>query len=75
MVSNTDLLHGRDNENLKNSSTNPTNKGNESLLCIELEERKLALKEHQVKFRKEEAEAEAIELKNQQLKMSMNLIS
>ena len=53
MVSNTGL-HGRDNENLKDSSINPTDKGNESLLCIELEERKLALKECQVKLKKVE---------------------
>ena len=60
-------------ENLESSSTNPTNKGNESLLSIELEERKLALLERQIKLRKETAEAEAMELKNQQLKMSLGL--
>ena len=51
-------------ENLESSSTN-----------LELEERKLALLERQVKLRKEAAEAEAIELKNQQLKMSLGLAS
>jgi len=60
-------------ENLESSSTNPTNRGNESLLSIELEERKLALLERQIKLRKETAEAEAMELKNQQLKMSLGL--
>ena len=43
------------------------------MLNIELEERKLALLERQVKLRKEVAEAEAIELQNQQLKISMGL--
>ena len=61
-------------ENLESSTTSPTNEGDESLLSIELEERKLALLERQVKLRKEKAEAEAIELKNQQLKISMGLI-
>lgn len=51
-------------ENLESSSAN-----------LELEERKLALLERQVKLRKEAAEAEAIELKNQQLKMSLGLAS
>ena len=72
-----EMISNRNNEvqveNLESSSTNPINKGNESVLSIELEERKLALFERQVKLRKETAEAEAIELKNQQLKMSMSL--
>ena len=66
------MISNRNNEvqvkNFESSSTNPTNKGNETLLSIELEERKLALLERQVKLIKETAEAEAIELKNQQLK-------
>jgi hypothetical protein len=53
-------------ENLESSSINPINEGN-----IKLEERKLALLERQVKLRKEAAEA--IELKNNQLKMSLGL--
>jgi len=69
-------LQNRDNEisikNLASSSTNPIN---ESILNIELEERKLALLERQVKLRKEAAEAEAIELKNKQLKINLGLIS
>ena len=60
-------------ENLESSSTNPTDKGNDSLLSIELEERKIALLERQAKLRKETAEAEAIELKNMQLKKSLGL--
>ncbi|CAG8769126.1 19868_t:CDS:2, partial [Cetraspora pellucida] len=40
------------------------NKENDPLLSIELEERKIALLECQVKARKEAAEAEAIELQN-----------
>ncbi|CAB4432803.1 unnamed protein product [Rhizophagus irregularis] len=72
-----EMISNRNNEvqveNLESSSINPINKGNESVLSIELEERKLALLERQVKLRKETAEAEAIELKNQQLKMSMSL--
>lgn len=43
------------------------------LSSIELEERKLTLLERQIKLRKETAEAEAIELKIQQLKMSLGL--
>ena len=39
---------------------NTSNKANEIILSIELEERKLALLECQVKLRKEKAEAEAI---------------
>ena len=66
------MISNRNNEvqvkNFESSSTNPTNKGNETLLSIELGERKLALLERQVKLRKETAEAEAIELKNQQTK-------
>jgi len=58
---------------LKSSFTNPTDKGNDSLLSIELEERKIALLERQAKLRKETAEAEAIELKNMQLKKSLGL--
>ena len=50
-----------------------SNKENEIILSIELEERKLALFERQVKLRKEKAEAEAIELQNQQLKISLVL--
>jgi hypothetical protein len=53
---------------LRGSFTNSINKENEVMLNIELEERKLALLERQVKLRKEVAEAEAIELQNQQLK-------
>ncbi|CAG8512717.1 8269_t:CDS:2, partial [Cetraspora pellucida] len=49
------------------------NKKNDSLLSIELEERKIALLEHQVKARKEAAEAEAIELQNRQLKINLGL--
>jgi hypothetical protein len=60
-------------ENLGRSFMNSINKENEVMLNIELEERKLALLEHQVKLRKEVAEAEAIELQNQQLKISMGL--
>ena len=56
-----EMVSNRNNEvrveNLESSSAN-----------IELEERKLALLERQVKLRKEAAEAEVIELKNQQLK-------
>ena len=56
-----EMVSNRNNEvrveNLESLSTN-----------LELEERKLALLERQVKLRKEAAEAEAIELKNQQLK-------
>ena len=52
---------------------NTSNKENEIILSIELEERKLALLERQVKFRKEKAEAEAIKLQNQQLKISLGL--
>ena len=63
-----EMVSNRNNEvrveNLESSSAN-----------IELEERKLALLERQVKLRKEAAEAEAIELKNQQLKMSLGLAS
>ena len=63
-----EMVSNRNNEvwveNLESSSTN-----------LELEERKLALLERQVKLRKEAAEAEAIELKNQQLKMSLGLAS
>lgn len=55
---------------LERPFTNSINKENES---IELEERKMALLERQVKLRKEMAEAEAIELKNKQLKMSLGL--
>ena len=55
-----EMVSNRNNEvrveNLESSSAN-----------LELEERKLALLECQVKLRKEAAEAEAIELKNQQL--------
>jgi len=63
-----EMVSNRNNEvrveNLESLSTN-----------LELEERKLALLERQVKLRKEAAEAEAIELKNQQLKMSLGLAS
>ena len=63
-----EMVSNRNNEvrveNLESSSAN-----------IELEERKLALLERQVKLRKEAAEAEVIELKNQQLKMSLGLAS
>ena len=56
-----EMVSNRNNEvwveNLESLSTN-----------LELEERKLAILERQVKLRKEAAEAEAIELKNQQLK-------
>ena len=44
------------------------------ILSIELEERKLALLERQVKLRKETAETEALELQNRQLKISLGLI-
>ncbi|CAG8713445.1 24495_t:CDS:1, partial [Cetraspora pellucida] len=50
-----------------------SNKENDPLLSIELEERKLALLEHQIKANKEAAEAEAIELQNRQLKISLGL--
>jgi hypothetical protein len=60
-------------ENLGMSFTNSINKENEVMLNIELAERKLALLERQVKLRKEVVEAEAIELQNQQLKISMGL--
>ncbi|CAG8475742.1 7204_t:CDS:10 [Scutellospora calospora] len=49
------------------------NKENDPLLSIELEERKIALLECQVKARKEAAEAEAIELQNRQLRISLGL--
>lgn len=72
VVSNTNLHD--ENEiwvvDLERPFTNSINKENES---IELEERKMALLERQVKLRKEMAEAEAIELKNKQLKMSLGL--
>ena len=54
--------------------TNPIDKENEFILSIELEERKLALLERQVKLRKEVAETEALELQNRQLKISLSLI-
>ena len=54
---------------------NSINRGNESISSIELEERKMALLEHQVKLRKEMAEVEEMELKNRQLKMNLNLSS
>ncbi|CAB4430427.1 unnamed protein product [Rhizophagus irregularis] len=60
-------------ENLGRSSTSSINKENEVMLNIKLEERKLALLERQAKLRKEVAEAEAIELQNRQLKISMGL--
>ena len=41
------------------------------MLNIELEERKLALLERQVKLRKEVTEAEVIELQNRQLEINM----
>ncbi|GES83949.1 hypothetical protein GLOIN_2v1771782 [Rhizophagus clarus] len=51
-------------ENLGRISINTINNENEVMLNIELEERKLALLERQVKFRKEMVEAETIELQN-----------
>ncbi|CAB4435211.1 unnamed protein product [Rhizophagus irregularis] len=76
-VSNTTNLEDINNEirveNLGRSSTSSINKENEVMLNIELEERKLALLERQAKLRKEVAEAEAIELQNRQLKISMGL--
>ncbi|CAB4430480.1 unnamed protein product [Rhizophagus irregularis] len=76
-VSNTTNLEDMNNEirveNLGRSSTSSINKENEVMLNIELEERKLALLERQAKLRKEVAEAEAIELQNRQLKISMGL--
>ncbi|GES74451.1 hypothetical protein GLOIN_2v1771782 [Rhizophagus clarus] len=51
-------------ENLGRIYINSINKENEVMLNIELEERKLALLERQVKLRKEVAEAETIELQN-----------
>ncbi|CAG8835577.1 40905_t:CDS:2, partial [Gigaspora margarita] len=56
-------------ESSGNMLTNKINK--ESISNIELEERKMALLERQAKLRKELAEAEAIELQNQQLKISL----
>ena len=56
---------------------NPINKAekeNEIILNIELEERKLAIYEHQVKLR-EKAEVEAMKLRNRQLRMSLDLTS
>ncbi|CAG8764125.1 6379_t:CDS:2, partial [Cetraspora pellucida] len=47
------------------------NNKNDLLLDIELEERKIALKERQIKIRKETAKAQAIELQNRQLKASL----
>ena len=57
-----------DVEDLDSLSTNPINKAekeNEVILNIELEERKLAIYERQVKLRREKAEVEAMELRNQ----------
>ncbi|CAB4484481.1 hypothetical protein RhiirA5_418122 [Rhizophagus irregularis] len=76
-VSNTTNLEDVNNEirveNLGRSSTSSINKENEVMLNIELEERKLTLLERQAKLRKEVAEAEAIELQNRQLKISIGL--
>ena len=54
--------------------TNLIDKENDFILSIELEEGKLALLERQVKFRKEAAETEALELQNRQLKISLGLL-
>ena len=57
---------------------NPINKAEketEIILNIELEERKLAIYECQVKLRREKAEVEAMELRNRQLRMSLDLTS
>ena len=54
------------------NSINKAEKENEFILDIELEERKLAIYEHQVKLRREKAEVEAMELRNRQLRMSLH---
>jgi len=81
MVPNTNL-QDRNNEiwiedldSLFMNSINKAEKENEIILDIELEERKLAIYEHQVKLRREKAEVEAMELRNRQLRMSLNLTS
>ena len=65
-------LQDRNNE-IQIDLENTYNKENGIILSIELEERKLALLECQVKLKKEKTEAEAIELQNQQLKISLGL--
>jgi hypothetical protein len=65
-------------DDLDGLSMNPINKAgneNETILNIELEERKLAIYERQVKLRREKAEVEAMELRNRQLRMSLDLTS
>ncbi|CAG8655082.1 7545_t:CDS:2, partial [Cetraspora pellucida] len=51
-------------DNAESISMMQNNNKNNSLLDIELEERKVALLEHQTRIRKEAAEVEAIELQN-----------
>ncbi|CAG8850467.1 24969_t:CDS:1, partial [Gigaspora margarita] len=57
--------------NAKGTSMVRNNNKNDLFLDIELEEKKIALLEHQTKVRKEVAKAEAIELQNKQLKASL----
>ncbi|CAG8800195.1 19289_t:CDS:2 [Gigaspora margarita] len=58
-----------------NFINNSHDKSNEiQIENIELEERKMALLERQMKLRKEVAEVEAIELQNRQLKMNLGLL-
>ena len=81
MVPNTNLqdrnneIRIEDLDSLSMNSINKAEKENEIILDIELEERKLAIYEHQVKLRREKAEVEAMELRNRQLRMSLDLTS
>ena len=78
MVPNTDKNNEIRIEDLDILSMNPINKAEketEIILNIELEERKLAIYERQVKLRREKAEVEAMELRNRQLRMSLDLTS
>ncbi|CAG8749852.1 2687_t:CDS:1, partial [Cetraspora pellucida] len=68
-----EVMEMESTNNAEGTSMVQNNNKNDLILDIELEERKIALLKCQTRVRKETAEAEAIELQNQQLKASLGL--